>query len=101
MDGPGATVLSSIESLNLHLGFMQLQSDEPAARFASACVLSSKGAQLLDSSRLAAIGLRIRTSPACMADVLITSASLAIIFLEGSELNTCTSEDAEMQWNRC
>jgi hypothetical protein len=35
-----------------------------------------------------------------MADVLIASASLAIILLDGSELNFPTSVDAEAQWNR-
>ena len=79
---------------------MQSPADETAARFASACVLSAKGAQLLDTSRLVAVGFRARTSPACMADVLITSASLAISFLDGSELIKGTPQDADA-WNRC
>ena len=78
--------------------YMHSSSEAPAARFASACVLSASAAEQLDSSQLAAVGFRVRTSPTCMADVLIASSSLAIILLDGSELMAPTQ--AETHWNR-
>lgn len=77
---------------------MEPEVDERVEQFASACVLSTKGASLLDTSTLAAAGLRTRTSPACMTDVLITSASLAFILQNGLEL--VTPSDTEAFWDR-
>jgi len=68
---------------------------------ARTCVLSPKGQQLLDGSRLTTAGFRIRTSQACAADVVVTSASLAIDFIEVTDLCTSAGEKGESNWNRC
>ena len=69
-----------------------------AAKFSGACILSTLASQLIDTKRLAEAGFRVRISSACVADVLVASASLAISILDCKDLAVEAQRD--LQWNR-
>ena len=68
---------------------------------AGVCILSATAPQpQVDAAGLRAKGLRVRTVSTCVADVLLASASLAMLVIPSADLHPGTA-GAERQWDRC
>ncbi len=68
---------------------------------AGVCILSASAPQpQVDAAGLQAKGLRVRTVSTCVADVLLASASLAILVTPSADLEPGAA-DADRQWDRC
>ena len=68
---------------------------------AGVCILSATAPQpQVDAAGLQAKGLRVRTVSTCVADVLLASASLAMLVIPSADLEPGAA-DADRQWDRC
>ncbi len=68
---------------------------------AGVCILSASAPQpQVDAAGLQAKGLRVRTVSTCVADVLLASASLAMLVIPSADLEPGAA-GADRQWARC
>ena len=68
---------------------------------AGVCILSAEAPQpQVNAAVFQARGLRVRTVSTCVADVLLASASLAMLVIPSAELQLGAA-DADRHWDRC